>query len=380
MLINGLSDEDPNVRKYAAFHLGQRQEKQAMPFLLETLEKEKQKEIIIFVAQAIIKTADETIVPELLKIMESSENPLGKAYALYCIGQLAKRDALELLIESLSHKEPEVRTIAAWALLDVIGPEDKKVIGALMDALLLDPDPQVRRYAARTLGYLKAPITLPALASAMDDRNRTVRKQVAWALGNMGQKEAIPILAKGLMDVDPEVKKEVVYALAQTKDQAATPYLIQALQLRQDIEVQKTALRALGQIGDGSAVTILEDFLSEEVVEVRREAAKALAQLAHPSSTQALVMALADPDKEVRISSAKALIAIKDASIVPKLINLLAVTREDESIVLTLQKLTGQNLGRDYTKWLEWYNKKKEYMPTQEKQPTNEKKEAEKAF
>jgi hypothetical protein len=66
--------------------------------------------------------------------------------------------------------------------LDLVGPQDKELVPALI-ALLSDEDPIVRRGAARLLGQIGPPAkdALPALDEAISDPDRDVLREVLSA-------------------------------------------------------------------------------------------------------------------------------------------------------------------------------------------------------
>jgi HEAT repeat protein len=84
---------------------------------------------------------------------------------------------------------------------------------------LNDPNPNVRKTAATKLGNVGPtdPAALPALQTALNDRDGTVRCEVILALVKFGPaaKEAVPALAEMRQrDVDAKVRDYAAKALA----------------------------------------------------------------------------------------------------------------------------------------------------------------------
>ena len=53
---------------------------------------------------------------------------------------------------------------------------------AILTPLLADPDPEVRTVAAWALGQIESASALPALEKAKDDSSPSVRRAVQWAI------------------------------------------------------------------------------------------------------------------------------------------------------------------------------------------------------
>src|SRR6266513_4841194 len=57
-------------------------------------------------------------------------------------------------------------------------------------AVLKDPNPELRRTAAQSLGKIARKEAVPALLNACLDQDPGVRRQAAWALGMIGSSTA----------------------------------------------------------------------------------------------------------------------------------------------------------------------------------------------
>jgi HEAT repeat protein len=82
---------------------------------------------------------------------------------------------------------------------------------------LHDKDPNVRYWAAQSLGHLgaEAKPAVPALIEALGDEDAMVRMGAAYALAEIGPdaSESVPALRGRLQDPAPEVRKAAAYAL-----------------------------------------------------------------------------------------------------------------------------------------------------------------------
>jgi HEAT repeat protein len=116
---------------------------------------------------------------------------------------------------------------------------------------LADPDPSVRRQAARSLAALEAKQAVPGLITALKDKDAGVRASAAEALWSIGPaaKEAVPDLIVALKDRSPDVRLNSAGALgemgAEAKD--AVPALNACLKDK-DENVHHAAKKALEKI------------------------------------------------------------------------------------------------------------------------------------
>ena len=114
------------------------------------------------------------------------------------VGELELRaeEAVDPLIDALSHRKKQIRLNAA-TLLGAIN--DPKAIPALIDTLR-DNNKLVRREASTSLSRMGEPAVEPLMA-ILDDEDWRVRGTAAWALGNLNDERAIPALEK-LLDYE----------------------------------------------------------------------------------------------------------------------------------------------------------------------------------
>ena len=103
--------------------------------------------------------------------------------AAAALGRMGGMNAEAPLTAALSDQAAEVRVQAVGALGRIAGA---RAIPALQGLLLRDPDPGVRRAAARTLGMLRGAAATSALAAAAADPDASVRQEVSRALRRHG--------------------------------------------------------------------------------------------------------------------------------------------------------------------------------------------------
>jgi HEAT repeats/PBS lyase HEAT-like repeat len=116
--------------------------------------------------------------------------------------------------------------------------------------------------------YPTPPATLQELITVVSEGGGAARVTAARALGDMGLRAelAVPALIKNLHYEHTEVRTAVADALGKIGPGAkpAVPALIGVLQNDESIQVRRSVVEALKQIGDASAVPALASVLYEE--------------------------------------------------------------------------------------------------------------------
>ena len=106
-----------------------------------------------------------------------------------------------------------------------------------------------------------------------------VREDAAKALGKIGDITAVKYLTKALGDETLPVRLAVAEALANIADASAVEPLIATLQDKQHYRYREAVARTLGQIGDVGAMETLVALLRDSVSDVRKAAIKALVKI-----------------------------------------------------------------------------------------------------
>ncbi|MEW6748335.1 MAG: HEAT repeat domain-containing protein [Candidatus Micrarchaeota archaeon] len=120
------------------------------------------------------------------------------------------------------------------------------------------PNPKARRSAARRLGQICDPETIPDLVAALSDPSFDVRSTAANALRTMRDKSAVPGLIAALeKEEDSEVKIALVKALGAMKDEKAIPALAEAMG-DESMDVQNEAKEGLLKFGARAVPVFIE--------------------------------------------------------------------------------------------------------------------------
>jgi len=156
----------------------------------------------------------------LLSIAGSESSPELRGEAIQLLG--AMRSAPELSGLYGRESSVDIRKHIMQALL-VTGNADK-----LLELARSEKDEQLRRFAVRNLGVMRASKTGEALrALYASERSPGVKKEVINALS--GQRNAAALVDLARAEKDPAVKREIVSKLSVMKSKEATDYLIELL-------------------------------------------------------------------------------------------------------------------------------------------------------
>jgi HEAT repeat protein len=138
------------------------------------------------------------------------------------------------------------------------------------------------------------------------DANADVRKTAVWALGNIGDRSSADALAGALSDANPEIRKRAAWALGNTDLRHAPSQLI-AMLSDKDAEMREVTAWALYQIEDPAAIPGLQAALAHESdKQLQMNYIRALAAVGE-KSVDALKGLLESKDPEIRSIAVRAL-------------------------------------------------------------------------
>jgi HEAT repeat protein len=268
-------------------------------------------------------------VPEggcYVTVMSSGGNCSNMASTTSTKKEKAAKSFDELLDELHNSPSEKVRYNAA-RMLGEMG--DSAAVEPLIDVLKNDKNGSVRLYAARALGELgDISATDPLIESLREDRNVDVRVRAARALGRLGGVEVVLPLVEALSDGNSQVCMTAADALIEIGAIAVTP-LIESLS-HEKVNVRCDATRALGELGDASAVDALISVLTDEWVNVRIYAVQSLGKIGDRRAVSHLIDVLENDSENdlVRAGAGAALGMLKDPKALLPLRNLIIKAEE----------------------------------------------------
>lgn len=159
-----------SVRAEAADILGRLKDKEAVPFLIETMERDEQEYVQKNCANSLGKIGDKRAIPALLANIERLKEFPGSevfTYSVRSLGELKATEAVPVLCELLPKVGFYYETNhAIQRALGDIG--DKRAYPALIKSL----NSEDFRYAAYALGELRMPEAIPELHNALKRTSR----------------------------------------------------------------------------------------------------------------------------------------------------------------------------------------------------------------
>jgi HEAT repeat protein len=179
---------------------------------------------------------------------------------------------------------------------------------AVLIALLQDTDADIRRTAVESLGKIGDRSALSAVSPLLADPLPAIRAAAAQAVGRMAapdDQSAIAALAHSLGDVDQSVRQAAALAIGEIEPSPRQlPSLAERLQAS-DVELRRTAVRALMLLDAGQVVEWLLPLLDDPDAEVRQGAVAALGLSGDARAATALGKRLMqDPSPSVRAEAA----------------------------------------------------------------------------
>lgn len=241
---------------------------------------------------------DET-VPLLVKHIQSQNIGVQEASdrALRRIGGEATVHAMSPLLRS---DDAPVRNIAMDVLREV-GSHDYSVV---VD-LLRDEDPDIRIFASDILGSVDNVLVVAPLCEALlRDPEVNVRYQAAVSLGSLARPEAAKCLNQAMND-EEWVQFSVIEALTKIRDESSVDALAKALDTSTDL-VASMIVDALGEMGNVKAVPILMRRIDSSSTAMRNKIVKAIVNILGGKS-----LTLLSPDQREKFRE-YLLIALQD--------------------------------------------------------------------
>ncbi|HSD46216.1 MAG TPA: HEAT repeat domain-containing protein [Pyrinomonadaceae bacterium] len=297
-LIRVLNDEDTNVRYHAIEALGKLKAVDAVDALAEIAESRDF--FLSFVAlDALAKIGDPRVAPRIAPLLEDE---LLREPASTLLGQLGDDTAVPSLI-ALLNTPTAPSTLIASALANLHDRyEEQYGEGA---------------YIADLANREISPVGVQNLLDALEAQGAEDLRSIALVLGWLKRPGVNRVLTRFMGRVD--LRDEIIEALV--RHGSTTLELLIGQLTAEDLEVRRSAVVALGRIGDSTATSPLVNALSDESLAI--DAANALAHIGDPQAVDGLLTLIGNDDASTRQAAVSAVNALIPASMYKRIIPLL---------------------------------------------------------
>lgn len=257
----------------------------------------------------------EEAIPLLCQHVSSSNIGIQEA-AEYALRKIRGPKAVAALLPLLSYESASVRNVAMDILREICvdGIES-------MRHYLTGDDPDIRIFIADILGYCRSHQAAVLLGEAMlKDPEVNVRQQAAVSLGNLAYPESVNDLVQAMQD-EEWVQFSAVEALAKIKDPSAIKAMVDLLP-KSTMLISSAIIDALGNMGDVKTIPLLFRSLEDVNEALRHKIVKAIVQILNGTSLSLLsekaqvrlhtylLDALTDSDDEIQMAALKGLSVI----------------------------------------------------------------------
>ncbi len=327
VLVDGLSDEDWNVRRscaYALTEIGERGVDKiaealkssnddvrywvtrilesigepGVPFLVNAL-KDSNKEIRFFAAKALGTAFDSSIAKDLILSLSDEVWSVRKAAA----ESLCKLENLpiEEVMRYLSSDNEDIR----YWVTHVIKEVGHKYVDKIVEAMRRG-DAELRLFAAQAAGLIEnEPALIDSLILSLRDDSEWVRIYSAISLGRSGDERSIVPLIRCFSDRNTEVHRNVVQSFKNMGEKVYKD-LIQCIE-SDDPELRKNSALAFGEMHDERGLDHIIMLLEDSDTSVRAVAAESLSGFPCSKARAVLQHALGDSEIKVRLAAIKAI-------------------------------------------------------------------------
>ena len=310
-LVKSLHDDDTNVRYHAIEALGKLKATDAVDALAE-IAASRDFFLSFAALDALAKIGDPRVLPAIVQLLDDE---LLHEPAIGLLGQLGDETVVAPLTALLNTPAAPTAQIAnAFATLSeryeqqygegrYIADLANSEISATGVQNLLDsleaPGQENLRAIALVLGWLKRSGVDRALTRLLGRVD--LRDEIIDALVRNGSANS-EILISQLTSEDLEVRRSAVVALGRIGDTSATSALVNTLD---EESLAIDAANALAQIGDPEAVDGLLNLIGSDDASIRQAAVSALNSVIQPAMSVRIIPLLHDSDPNIRESAVK---------------------------------------------------------------------------
>lgn len=217
--------------------------------------------------------------------------------------------AIELMRPYVKDPNVEVRRKIAFSLGTIRKPE---CVPLLREALN-DQDSRVRHTALTALGEIATDESVDAIIQVLTNhRDLSMRRNAATMIGNLKAKRAIGALSRYIDAEDSSLRGRVITSLGQIGDPSVVPVLKRQFE-RGNLQDKVNVVSALGLIGGPEAVRMARANLDHEEPVLREMSCYVIGKLQDTGAVPNLIVRLDDKVFSVQLAAIEALGLIGDS-------------------------------------------------------------------
>lgn len=281
------SREDDDVRKQAAFYLGQKADRATIALLKETAQHDRAEDVRKQAVFALTQTKSEEAVAALVELVKQTSDFEVRKDALFWLGQTKSPQAASTLREVLREGEEDLQRHAVFVVTQLPKAES---LPLLIEIVKRHRQSAIRKEGLFWLAQTHSEQAVAVLQEAVQQEDFEVQKQAVFAMTQLKKEQSVPLLIEvAQKHARQEVRKEALFWLAQSHHEKATPVLMNAAQ-KEEYEVQKHAIFALSQLPRAEGTPLLIDLAQTHPNrQLRKEAMFWLGQSDDPRAAEALI-------------------------------------------------------------------------------------------
>jgi twitching motility protein PilT len=222
---------------------------------------------------------------------------------------MARKEALPLILEGLTHRQLDVRAHAA-SVLEALAEAGTLSAARAILWLLRSPDVQVKRTAAQLANRIRDPEgkLWPQLFRYLRDEDWWVRERVTDALVEMAGTALTRYAVAYLSDDSEIIRRYGIELLVRLNDPASIGALVRAAGEDEDWWVRERAVEGLGRLADARAVPYIVDLITRQP-DLRIIGCMALGEIADASAAPHIAQFAASEDADTALAALRAIAA-----------------------------------------------------------------------
>jgi HEAT repeat protein len=267
-------------------------------------------------------------------------------YPVYWLGRANNEESLNYL-RAIAAATP-LDALSERAVLGIALHDDARVAGMLKNFISTSPNQRIRSSSVYWLGQVGGEQTFLASLVRNETEDMKLRRSAAHAIGQSRDRGAINTLQELYRSVkEVEVRRGLISAAGNSVDeQAAFTFLLSVAKQDADAESRRVAVRQLGHFKRADAVEELMKFARTDTnVDVRKTAIRALGERGEAAVDNLLKLYESETAPEVKRSVLQSLSEIKSTRVEDKLFE---IARGSDAVEVRRQaiRLLGERVGK----------------------------------